>query len=493
MSTATPDGDTATDRYERVLVAATAATEALVRTTPEERADWLDAVGAGLEAQAERLIQLAMQESHLGRERLTGELARTTFQLRLFGSVIRTGEYLEATIDHADPSWGMGARPDLRRMQRPIGPVAVFAASNFPFAFSIAGGDTASAVAAGAPVIVKTHPGHPQLSQATAATVRSALRAAGAPDGTFDTVDGVETGRRLVADERIAAASFTGSEPAGRELFDIASGRPRPIPFFGELGSVNPTFVTRGAAEQASEAIASGFVGSMTLGAGQFCTKPGVFAIPNGSALAELVVEKVRTVAAAPMLNDRIASGFRHALADLAEQPDVEVLADGAQGTPADAPGPSILRTDIDAVLREPERLLGERFGPAALLVGFDSDDQLLQLAAVIPGQLTATVHGLDDDPIAAPLLAALSDRAGRVLWNQWPTGVSVTYAMQHGGPYPATTSVQTTSVGTSALQRFLRPVSYQNVPQSLLPPPLRDDNPWRIPQRIDGVLRMPN
>ncbi len=488
-----PDADAAPDRYQAVLSAAAAAADPLSRAGLAERADRLDAVADALDADSERLVPLAGQESHLPEARLTGELKRTTFQLRLFASVIRTGEYLEATIDHADATWGMGPRPDLRRMQRPIGVVAVFAASNFPFAFSVAGGDTAAALAVGAPVVVKTHPGHPQLSAATAAVVDSTLRAAGAPAGTFATVAGVQTGRTLVADERIAAASFTGSEPAGRALFDIASRRPRPIPFFGELGSVNPAFLTRGAADERGEAVASGFVASMTLGAGQFCTKPGIFAVPNNSAVTDLVADKVRAVAAAPMLNDRIAAGFRRTLDDLADDPDVEVLVDGSLGTVADAPAPSVLRTDVTAVLRDPERLLAERFGPAALLVGYDSEDQLLQLAEVLSGQLTASVHGLDADPIAAPLLAALSNRAGRVLWNEWPTGVSVTYAMQHGGPYPATTSVQTTSVGTTAVARFLRPVSYQNVPQPLLPPPLRDDNPWRIPQRVDGVLRLPN
>ena len=475
---------------DTLLDAATAAADIVAATAPGERAAWLDAVAAALDDAADRLVPLAVEETHLDTGRLTGELKRTTFQLRLFASVARAGEFLEATIDHADDQWGMGPRPDLRRMLRPFGPVAVFAASNFPFAFSVAGGDTASALAAGSPVILKAHPGHPRLSLAVAEIVIETLGQAGAPEGTFASVAGYEAGRMLVTDPRTTAASFTGSLAAGRALFDLAVARPTPIPFYGELGSVNPVFVTRSAASTRADAIASGFLASMSLGGGQFCTKPGVLFVPAGSAIVGLVAEAAGRLGSAQLLNQRIADGFEHALADLEAHPHVEMLVRGKMADAAAAP--SIALTSMAMLLAEVDQLTEERFGPAALLVEYDDEADLLTAAAAFSGQLTATVQGSDDDAIAPQLLELLAQRAGRVLFNGWPTGVSVTYAMQHGGPYPATTSAQTTSVGTAAISRFLRPVSYQNVPDALLPPALLDANPWAIPQRVDGVLRLP-
>jgi NADP-dependent aldehyde dehydrogenase len=477
-------------RADCLLGAATRAANVLAGTTPGERASWLEHVADALDDAADPLVSLADEETHLGPSRLAGELKRTAFQLQLFASVVRTGEFLEATIDHADDQWGMGPRPDLRRMLRPLGPVAVFAASNFPFAFSVAGGDTASALAAGSPVILKAHSGHPRLSVATSEIVIETLAKTGAPDGTFALVAGQEAGRMLVTDPRTKAASFTGSIVGGRALFDLAVGRPTPIPFYGELGSVNPTFVTRSAASARPEAIASGFAASMSLGVGQFCTKPGVLFVPADSPIVDLVVAATAQLGGALMLNQRIADGFAHALADLASHPDVEMLvrAKAADGGAA----PSIGRTSMAQLLADADRLTEERFGPAALLVEYDDEADLLAAADAFSGQLTATVHGNDSDAIAPQLLELLAQRAGRVLWNGWPTGVSVTYAMQHGGPYPAATSSQTTSVGTAALSRFLRPVSYQSLPDALLPPALLDANPWAIPQRVDGVLRLP-
>jgi NADP-dependent aldehyde dehydrogenase len=477
-------------RLGSLLDAASQAADVLAATALDERAGWLDNVADALDDASDRLVSLADEETHLGPGRLTGELKRTTFQLRLFASVVRKGEFLEATIDHADDQWGMGPRPDLRRMLRPLGPVAVFAASNFPFAFSVAGGDTASALAAGSPVILKAHPGHPRLSVATSEIVIETLEKAAAPTGIFASVSGVEVGRMLVTDPRIQAASFTGSIAGGRALFDLAVARPTPIPFYGELGSVNPAFVTRSAAAARSEAIASGFTGSMSLGVGQFCTKPGVLLVPAGSPIIGLVAAAAAQIGSALMLNQRLADGFEHALADLESHPDVEMLVRGKTGDGGAAP--SVGRTTLAALLADAPRLTEERFGPAALIVEYDDETDLLAAADAFSGQLTATVHGSDTDAIAPQLLELLAQHAGRVLWNGWPTGVSVTYAMQHGGPYPAATSSQTTSVGTTAIGRFLRPVSYQNVPESLLPPALLDANPWAIPQRVDGVLRLP-
>ncbi|MDQ1529964.1 MAG: NADP-dependent aldehyde dehydrogenase [Microbacteriaceae bacterium] len=479
--------DTTREELDALLDAATAAMPALVASPPAERADWLRAAADALDAAADRLIPLAVEESHLPVPRLTGELTRTTFQLRLFATVLDEGAYLQATIDHADPDWGMGPRPDLRRVLRPLGPVAIWAASNFPFAFSVAGGDTASALAAGVPVLLKAHPGHPRLSAATAEVLLGALRSAGAPEGVFALVTGVEIGRDLVTDPRIAAASFTGSLRGGRALFDLAVSRPTPIPFYGELGSVNPVFVTAAAARDRAEDVATGFAGSMSLGVGQFCTKPGLLFVPAGSGLPDRIAERLRDVGGAPMLNAGIAEGYAKALGGLAAHADVRVLAGST--TPDATPAPTLLATTAEALLADPHGLTEEAFGPTALVVEYADKEQLLAAAAAFDGQLTATVHAVDEDPDAADLLPLLAERAGRVLVNGWPTGVSVTWAMEHGGPYPATTSVQTTSVGTSAIDRWLRPVSYQSTPDPLLPPPLQEANPWRIPRRVDGVL----
>jgi NADP-dependent aldehyde dehydrogenase len=478
--------DTTPDELDRVLDDAVSAAAALRGRSPAERAAQLRAAADALDAAADRLLPLAQEESHLAQPRLTGELKRTTFQLRLFADEIAAGAYLHATIDHADPGWGMGPRPDLRRMQVPLGPVAVWAASNFPFAFSVAGGDTASALAAGCPVVLVAHPGHPRLSRATAEVLIAALEGAGAPQGVFALVEGQETGRALITDPRIAAGAFTGSLRGGRALFDLASGRETPIPFYGELGSVNPAFVTAAAAAARAEEVAAGFAGSMALGVGQFCTKPGLLFVPADSPIPALVAERLREVAGAPMLNERIRSGFGEALSALASHEVVEVLAGSVD--PGADPAPTLLRTSAAEILADPRPLTAEVFGPAALVVEYTDDEELLAAARTLEGQLTATVQGEPDDQVAPALLDVLSERAGRVLWGGWPTGVSVTYAQQHGGPYPATTAVGTTSVGTAAIERFLRPVAYQDLPESLLPQPLQDANPWSVPQRIDGT-----
>jgi NADP-dependent aldehyde dehydrogenase len=473
-----------------LLDAATSAAPVLAGSAPPDRAGWLRAVAHRLEAGATNLVPLAQQETHLPKARLSSELARTCFQLRLLADEVTLGSYLRATIDHADPGWGMGPRPDLRRMMRPLGPVAVWAASNFPFAFSVAGGDTASALAAGCPVVLVAHPGHPRLSAATGELVGDALSGAGAPAGVFAMTEGVETGRTLIRDPRITAGAFTGSISGGRALFDLAVSRPVPIPFYGELGSVNPAFVTRGASERRPVDVADGFVASMTLGAGQFCTKPGLLVVPRGSAVVDLVGERVAKVSGAPLLNERIRLGYAASLDSLARRDGVEVAAGRMPSAedPSDATAPTLLRSTAAALLAD-ARLGEEVFGPAALVVEYDDEGELLAVASGLAGQLTATVCGDPQDALVGTLLTTLAGRAGRVLLNDWPTGVSVTYAQQHGGPYPATTAVGTTSVGAAAIDRFLRPVAYQGVPEPLLPPALRDANPWGVPQRIDGRL----
>ena len=426
-----------------------------------------------------------MRETSLPEGRLRGELTRTTFQLRLFADVVTEGAYLDARVDHADADWPMGApRPDLRRLLIPLGPVVVFAASNFPFAFSVAGGDTASALAAGCSVILKAHPGHPELSAATGEVVTRALYEAGTPDGLFALITGTEAGRLALEHPLIKAGAFTGSIPGGRTLFDIASSRPEPIPFFGELGSVNPVFVTETAADD--DALLAGFVGSFTAGSGQFCTKPGLLVVPRSAGFPERL-SSTELPGAQPMLNARILDAYTRELRELAARGDVEPLVRSGEWT-ADPPAPTLLRTDITSVIAEPRALVTEVFGPTALVVEYDDEEEMLDLCARLDGQLTVSVFADEHDSVAPALLEAASLRAGRVLWKEWPTGVSVTFAQQHGGPYPATTAVGTTSVGTAAIERFVRPVAFQSLPESLLPPELQERNPLGIPRRVDGA-----
>lgn len=418
-----------------------------------DRAAALEKIADGIDAAADQLVPLAHEETRIPEVRLRGEVVRTTFQLRLLAKETTR----RAVVDEADPASPPAPRPKLVLTHRPIGPVLVFAASNFPFAFSVAGGDTASALAAGCPVVLKAHPGHPRLSDATGEIVRAAL-----PAGVFAVIHSEQDGRAALTDPRIKAGAFTGSPGAGRALFDIASSRPDPIPFYGELGSVNPVFVTEAAARARGAEIASGYVDSFTMGAGQLCTKPGLFVVPAGSGLGELAAGRVREVAPAPLLNDKIANGYAAVLGQLVGHAEVRTLVDGGAA-------PSLLATTAAAVLKHGEALRTECFGPASLVVEYSSESEMLDLVRSLDGQLTGTVQAEDDDPIAAELVDELAEHVGRVVWNGWPTGVAVTYAMHHGGPYPATTSPLHTSVGTAAVDRFLRPVAFQNVPDKVL------------------------
>lgn len=483
--------DTSDDSVDRIIDRAVHASEQWKRAGIDERGRALVAVADALDRHAGELIPIAQRETHLAEPRLRGELRRTSFQLRMFAEMLPEGLWLDARIDHADAEWPMGApRPDLRRQLEPIGATLVFAASNFPFAFSVAGGDTASALAAGNAVVLKAHHGHPDLSDATSAVVVDALAAAGAPDGLFQTIHGTEAGVRALRASGIKAAAFTGSVRGGRALFDIASSRPEPIPFYGELGSTNPAFVTRRAAERDAAGIARDFVASVTGSAGQLCTKPGVLFVPAGSSIVS-ELEDQELPAPSALLNAGIEGGFRDSLASTRGVSGVRTLAAGSESD-AGAPSPVLLATSIATLRDEMHTLMSEMFGPAALVVTYDDERELLEIADRLEGQLTATIIGEDDDEIAVDLLPKLSERAGRVLWNQWPTGVSVTWAQQHGGPYPATTAVGSTSVGMAAITRFLRPVAYQNVPESLLPDALKESNPLGIARRVDGILIQP-
>lgn len=457
--------------------------------SPSSRAGVLGAVADALDEARDELVGLAISESHLSETRLRGELVRTTFQLRFLGRVIVEGDQLQACIDLPEETWPPGPRPDLRRYLRPLGPVAVFAASNFPFAFSVAGGDTASALAAGCPVVVKAHPGHLQLSSRSGEIVTEALRDAGAPQGTFSLVEGDEAGRVLVTRPEVSAVAFTGSAKVGRLLFDLAVSRPTPIPFYGELGSVNPVFVTRRAASTRLDEVISGYVASFSLGAGQFCTQPGILLLPTGVLDRGRLRAIVGAQAPALLLNDKIDAAFQQGVEALCARPGVEVIAEGSH-LPDGTRTPTLLRTSIEDLVADAEHLLAECFGPVSLIAEYGDEHQLVELAETLEGQLTAAVHGDPDDVVVHGLLEALAEKAGRVIWNGWPTSVSVTWAMQHGGPYPATTSPLHTSVGAAAIGRFLRPVTYQGVPDELLPEALRDTNPLHIGRRVNGTYQ---
>ncbi|WP_251452119.1 aldehyde dehydrogenase (NADP(+)) [Microbacterium sp. Marseille-Q6648] len=479
---------TTTEQLDQYAAAAEAAAPVWRAASAAERATWLRAAADALDAHADDLVAIADAETRLGGTRLRGEVGRTTGQLRLFATVVEEGSYLELTVDDADAG-ATPPRPELRRMLTGVGPVAVFSASNFPFAFSVAGGDTASALAAGNPVIVKAHSGHPRLSARTAEIVADALVAAGAPAGSLALVEGREAGNALVQHPVIQAAGFTGSLGGGRALFDLASGRPDPIPFYGELGSVNPVVVTAAAVAARGDALAQGLVGSFTLGIGQFCTKPGVVFVPRGAGFEDLVATLVPSTAGGPLLTDRITAAFPEGIAHLEADASVEVLAHGAPAEDGSA-RPIVLTTDAAAVAARPETLLEECFGPVTLLVRYDGADDLLAALRAVPGSLTATIHSEEEDDVA-DVLALLERRAGRVLFAGWPTGVAVTWSQHHGGPWPATTSLHT-SVGATAIRRFLRPVVFQDAPQRLLPAELRDDTLSRLPHRRNGELRVP-
>lgn len=460
------------------------------RASSADRAKALNAVADALDLAADELVPIAMQETNLPEARLRGELKRTTFQLRIFAEVVVQGDYADARIDHADADWPMGAsRPDLRRVLIPVGPVVVFSASNFPFAFSVAGGDTASALAAGCSVILKAHSGHPLLSRATGEVVTSALAEAGAPDGLFTVIYGTQSGRDALEHPLVKAGAFTGSIGGGRALFDIAQARPEPIPFYGELGSVNPVLVTESRASD--DEVLQGFIGSFTAGSGQFCTKPGLLLVPRDANVPARLADMAYPEGA-PLLNDRIHSGYSDELQKITSHPAITTVVQSA-GWLAEAPSPTVLRADIADVIADAETLTGEVFGPTALVIEYDEEEQLMELIARLAGQLTVSVFATESDAIAPVLLDAAARIAGRVLWNGWPTGVSVTYAQQHGGPYPATTAPGTTSVGTAAITRFVRPVAFQDVPDALLPAELQSQNPLGISQRIDGRLRRPS
>ncbi|MBW4435830.1 MAG: aldehyde dehydrogenase (NADP(+)) [Pleurocapsa minor GSE-CHR-MK-17-07R] len=469
---------------------------AVTRTYSAARlADFLDAVAAKIESHKDDMIATADRETALGEARLTGELGRTTGQLRAFAGLLREGSYVGAIIDSALPDRKPAPRQDIRRMLHPIGPVAVFAASNFPFAFSVCGGDTASAWAAGCPVVVKAHPGHPETAQLFAQAVTEALSDSGFPAGFFSLLHGTgyEVGTRLVQHEAISTVGFTGSFGGGMALYKAAAQRHQPIPVYAEMGSVNPTIITQKTLETRGEALAEGLVNSVLLGAGQFCTNPGLVLMQDSAearSFVHMIAEKVSARTPQVLLNAQILAGLEKSIALTTGASAVTVV---TGGQPANEPGycfqNTVLQTNGRDFLAQPG-LAREHFGPVTLLVLCSDRDEWMHVLAALEGQLTASVHGEPDEAVElVDVLGLLREKAGRVIWNGFPTGVEVVYAQQHGGPFPATTAPATTSVGLTAVARFLRPVAYQNMPDALLPDALKMNNPLGIWRIVNGEL----
>jgi 2,5-dioxopentanoate dehydrogenase len=474
---------------DAAFAAAASAFQALRRRPAADTASFLERIAAELETRGDALVARAMAETGLPEARLVGERGRTVGQLRMFAALVHEGSWVDARIDPALPERKPLPRPDLRRMLVPLGPVVVFGASNFPLAFSVAGGDTASALAAGNPVVVKAHPAHPGTSELAADAIVAAAKASGMPPGVFSLLHGPspELGRALVTHRTARAVGFTGSLAAGRALYDAAAARPVPIPVFAEMGSINPVLIFPDALRTRGAEIAKGLAQSATLGVGQFCTNPGLVVGLQDDGLDAFVAEAGRAIGGAPagvMLHAGIAARFRSGVETWRGTAGMVVAGEGTQGNGPAQGGATLFRT-TDRVFLENHRLQEEVFGPSSLVVACKSREALEQVVDTLAGQLTVTVHATERDLAEfASVVDRLADKAGRLLFGGFPTGVEVSPAMQHGGPYPATTDSRSTSVGTAAIFRFARPVCYQNAPAAVLPPELQDANPrgiWRL------------
>lgn len=478
------------DELDRAIALAGEASTKYGDSSNKVRADFLRSIADEIDAREEQIVPRMMAESGLPEGRCRGEKGRTVGQLRMFAGLVGEGSWVDARIDLAQPDRQPIPKPDLRSMRRPLGPVAIFCASNFPLAFSVAGGDTASALAAGCPVVVRAHSAHPGTAEIVGTAVQAAVAKCGLPEGVFSLVfdDGIALGQAIARHPGIHAIGFTGSRSGGRALMDLAAAREVPIPVFAEMSSVNPIFILPGAMAERGEQIAEGLAGSVSLGVGQFCTSPGlVFTSGEGKdAFAKKLADGLGAVAPATMLHQGIARNFANGVSSLSAQAGVqkltEVPADGCQA------GPVLFQTSLPDFLSNPA-LSAEVFGPATLVIDCGSESDFTAAAESLEGQLTATVHGTDSDlETAGPLLALLSRKAGRVIVNSFPTGVDVCSSMVHGGPYPATSDGSSSSVGTRAIDRFTRAVSWQGVPESLLPAELQSANPLGIQRLIDGA-----
>lgn len=480
-----------TDEMNRAVDLAAAAFPEYSALPGSVRACFLRAIAAEIEGVVEDLAKRGPMETGLPEARLRGETGRTTGQLRLFASLLEEGSWVDARIEHAQPDRAPVPKPDLRSMLRPLGPVAVFCASNFPLAFSVAGGDTASALAAGCPVVVIAHASHPGLAEIVGAAVMRAALSTGMPEGVFSLLygGGRSIGMSVVQHPVIQAVGFTGSRAGGTALMAAAANREQPIPVYAEMSSVNPVVILPGALERGEAALAEAFFGSLTMGVGQFCTNPGLVFLPEGTGLVFLEKLKSLVEAGAPgtMLNASICRAFSEEVEAFAETEGVTTLARSATTAGPGQGAPAVFSVSLRRFL-EADLLQGEMFGPAALIVR----GSIGEIEAAIPeleGQLTATVHGTEAELVAhASLVAALQQKAGRLIFNAFPTGVEVCHSMVHGGPFPATSDGRSTSVGSMAIHRFVRPVAWQGFPDRCLPAELQEGNPLGIRRMVDGV-----
>jgi NADP-dependent aldehyde dehydrogenase len=488
-----------TDFYEATQIEINQAVELASLAFPiyrklsaEKKAAFLDKIAEEILNLGDELIQRAMAETALPEARLQGERGRTIGQLKSFASLLREGSWVDARIDTAIPDRQPLPKPDIRQMLIPLGPVGVFGASNFPLAFSVAGGDTASALAAGCPVIVKAHPAHPGTSELVGRAIVLAAQSAGMPEGVFSIVQGssITVGMGIVEHPLVKAIGFTGSFRGGKALFDAACRRPEPIPVYAEMGSTNPVFILPKAIAERGEAIAKDLAGSITLGVGQFCTNPGMFIGMKGEKTEQLISNTGKAIAQivpGTMLTQGIKSAFDKGIQHLSQSEGVIIEACGNNNQSANGVQAYLLKTNASEVIKNPN-LMEEVFGPSSLAIVADSKAEMLDFARKLQGHLTATIHATEEDLLEyAELIHILENKVGRLLFNGYPTGVEVCPSMTHGGPFPATTDSKSTSVGTLAIKRFVRPISYQNFPQSQLPDELKNENPLNIWRLLNG------
>lgn len=484
---------------EEVDKAARLASEAFPaysRASGRDRGALLRKIAARIESIAGEVVERAGKETALPQARLQTETGRTCGQLRLFAQLVEEGSWVNARIDCADRERRPLPKPDVRSMLRPLGPVVVFGASNFPLAFSVAGGDTASALAAGNPVIVKAHAAHPGTSELVGRAIQQSVRECGLPEGVFSLLfgRGSQIGVALMKHPLVKAGGFTGSRTAGRILMDIAASRPEPIPFYAEMSSTNPVFILPEAMRASGPNIAMGLHASFTMGAGQFCTKPGMVFVPDGgeaSPFKNKLKELVEGSAEFKLLTGAIHSSYHAGIADRRSHDSVVLAAESpaAHGDDSFSVGAVVFETDASSLLKNPG-LESEIFGPSTLLVSYSNQDDVLKIARNLEGQLTATIHGTEDDLREfSGLISVLENRVGRLVFNGFPTGVEVCHAMVHGGPYPSTSDGRSTSVGTHAIYRFTRLVCYQGFPGEALPQELKDENPLGIWRMVDGAM----
>ncbi len=461
-------------------------------TTGRERASLLRRVAENIEALGDALTERAVTETALPAARIQAETARTCNQLRLFADLVEEGSWVDARIDRGNPKRQPLPKPDVRSLLKPLGPVVIFCASNFPLALSVAGGDTASALAAGNPVIVKAHPAHPGTAEMVAHALRDGVRACDLPEGIFSLIydSGIGAGTALVRHPLVKAGGFTGSVAGGRALMDMAASRAEPIPFFAEMGSINPVFILPGAMRERSDSVVEGLYASVILGAGQFCTNPGLV-LMNDDADAEDFTERLASrMSAAPeftMLTPGIGSAYREAISSRSRKVKAVAVQNVESETGACKSGAALFKTDARTYLENSD-LSAEVFGPSTMIVTHRSREEMMEVARTLEGHLTATVHGTEEDlKEFSDLVAVLETKVGRLIFNGYPTGIEVCAAMFHGGPYPATSDGRSTSIGTRAIFRFARPVCYQNFPDSALPDALKNDNPLGILRMVDG------